>query len=411
MTLIDSTADAPPGGPRPRPAWRFWGAAYALVVLLAGTNIPTPLYRGYQREFGFSPLTVTLIFGVYVTTLIPALLIAGPLSDAIGRRRVLLPAVGLAAIGTLTFALADGTTWLFAARVLQGAAMGAASGVLTAVLTEQEPGGDRRRAALVTTAASVGGMGAGPLLSGLLAQYAPAPRVLAYLVELVLLTVAAVVVAAIPEQRTRTPWRPRRPKIPGSMRRVFATAGTASFLAFMVNGLFLTLVPTYVGTLSGSGNLALSGGAATLMLGCSGIAQVAAYGRQPQPLLTSGLALLAGGLVLLAVAGSAASLPLMLVATAGAGAGLGLTFLGALTEINQTAPADRRAEVTSSFYVIVYLGVGVPVIGVGFLATQTGLLPAVQWFACVAAALCLLLLTALVVRNRRDRSGPGRQAR
>ncbi|WP_433174696.1 MFS transporter [Actinoallomurus sp. CA-150999] len=387
--------------------WRFRGAAYTLLVLLAGTNLPTPLYRGYQRTFGFSPLVVTLIFAAYVAALIPSLLVAGPLSDAVGRRRILLPAVGLAAVGSLVFALAGGTVWLFAARVAQGLALGAASGALSAVLTELEPNGDRRRAALVTTIASVGGLGAGPLLSGLLAQYAPAPRVLPYVVEIGLLVPAAVAMAALPPGRPATRWRPQRPRIPAAMRRVFATSGVAGFLAFAVIGLFLTLVPPYVATLAGSANLALSGGTVTLMLGSSAVAQVVAYGRRPITVRAAGLPLLAAGLVLLAVAGEEASLPLLLTATVVAGAGQGLVFLGSLTLVNNAAPAERRAEVMAGFFVVIYLGVGVPVIGVGLLATATGLLTAVQDFAYVAAALCLTVLAApYLVRRPARKTDP-----
>ena len=149
---------------------RFWATAYSLLVLLVGTNIATPLYQGYAQRFGFSPVVLTLVFAAYVAVLIPSLLVAGPLSDAVGRRRVLLPAFVLAALGSLVFALAPGTGWLFAGRVLQGLAVGAASAPLTAALTELEPGHDRRKAALVSTVASVGGLGGGPLLGGLLAQ-------------------------------------------------------------------------------------------------------------------------------------------------------------------------------------------------------------------------------------------------
>ncbi|MEV5708529.1 MFS transporter [Actinoallomurus sp. NPDC052274] len=397
-----TTADAVLRAPDQTSRLRFWSAAYTLLVLLAGTNLPTPLYRGYQRTFGFSPLVVTLIFAAYVAALIPSLLVAGPLSDAVGHRRILLPAVGVAAVGALLFALATGTAWLYAARVAQGLALGAASGALSAVLTELEPNGDRRRAALVTTVASAGGLGSGPLLSGLLAQYAPAPRVLPYVVELVLLAVAAVAVAALPPARRTTRWRPRRPRIPAAMRPVFVTGGATAFLAFAVVGLFLTLVPTYVTTLSGSANLALSGGSATLLLGASALAQFVAYGRRPAPVQATGLALLAAGLLRLAAAGAAASLLLLLTATVVAGVGQGLVFLGSLTEVNGAAPADRRAEVAAGFFVIVYLGVGAPVIGVGFLATVTGLLTAVQEFAYAAAALCVLLLAALTVRRRRN---------
>lgn len=205
----DQDTRARPGG-----RWRFWGAAYALLILLTGTNLPTPLYREYQAQFGFSPLVVTLIFAAYVAALIPSLLVAGPLSDAVGRRKVLLPAVVLAALGSMVFALAEGTAWLFAARILQGLALGAASGPLTASLAELEPTGNRRKAALVATVASVGGLGLGPVLAGLLAQYAPAPHVLPFVVEIVLLVPAAAVIIALPVTRPATRWRPRGPKSP-----------------------------------------------------------------------------------------------------------------------------------------------------------------------------------------------------
>ncbi|EPH41387.1 MFS transporter [Streptomyces aurantiacus] len=379
---------------------RFWATAYTLLFLLTGTNLPTPLYRGYQQSFGFSPLMVTMIFAVYVASLIPSLLIAGPLSDSIGRRKVVLPALILAALGSLAFALADNIGWLFAARLLQGMAVGAASGALTAALSELEPNGDRRRAALVSTVASVGGLGAGPLIAGLLAQYAPWPYVLPFAVEIVLLVPAAIAMATLPTARPTTKWRPRRPSIPAGMRGVFVSSGTASFLAFSVIGLFLALVPTYVTKLSGSTNLALAGVAVALMLACSVLAQITASGREALGIQITGLVLLAIGLLLLAVAGGVGSLPLLLVSTVVGGVGQGLAFLGGITEINRVAPEGRHADVISTFYVVVYLGVGVPVIAVGFLATVTGLLTAVQLFASVVAALCLLDMAALTRKRR-----------
>ncbi|GGS85086.1 MFS transporter [Nonomuraea spiralis] len=417
MPLEHSAADAPGGTPpnrhRPGPRagalgtdldakptlrgrWRFWAVAYALLILLTGTNLPTPLYRDYQARFGFSPLMVTLIFAAYVAVLIPSLLVAGPLSDAVGRRGVLLPAVALAALGSLAFAFAASTGWLFAARILQGLALGAASGPLTAALTELEPTGNRRKAALVSTVASVGGLGLGPVLAGVLAQYAPAPQVLPFAVEIVLMVPATAAVVVLPAARSRTRWRPRRPEIPAAMRTVFATSGTASFLGFAVIGLFLTLIPAYAANLSGSTNLLLGGAAVALMLLCSALAQLLGYGRPARTLEMAGLPLLATGLVLLALAGALASLPLLLAATVIAGTGQGLAFLGGLTAVNQGAPAGRHADVLSSFYVIIYLGVGLPVIGVGFLATVAGLLAAVQYFAGFVALLCLVMLFVLV---------------
>ncbi|WP_371776803.1 MFS transporter [Streptomyces sp. NBC_01438] len=386
--------------------WRFWATAYTLLILLTGTNLPTPLYRGYEAKFDFSPFVVTLIFAVYVAALIPSLLVAGPLSDAIGRRRVLLPAIALAALGSLGFALANGTGWLFAARILQGLAVGAASGALTAALSELEPSGSRRKAALVSTVASVGGLGLGPVLAGLLAQYAPAPDVVPFVVEIVLLIPAAIAVMRMPATRQGARWRPRRPQIPRRMRAVFVTSGTANFAAFAVIGLFLTLIPAYVATLTNSTNLMLGGGTAALMLACSAIVQLLAYGRPAHLLQLVGLPVLALGLGLLVLVGAIDSLALLLGATVLAGIGHGLAFLGGLTTVNNAAPDSGRAEVLSSFYVIVYTGVGLPVLGVGVLATTISLTTAVSWFAGIVAVLCLLVLVALSRTDRRALADP-----
>lgn len=386
------------GGPT---GWRFWATAYTMLVLLTGTNLATPLYRGYEHRFGFSPLVLTLVFAVYVAVLIPSLLVAGPLSDAIGRRRVVLPAIAVAALGSVGFALATDVWWLFAARILQGLAIGASSGALTATLAELEPNGNRRKAALVSTAVSMGGLGLGPLSAGLLAQYAPAPYVLPFVLEVVLLVPATAVIATLPGVRPTTRWRPRPPEIPGPMRAVFATSGTANFLAFAVIGMFLTLVPTYVASLTHSTNLVFGGGAVALMLACSVTAQFVGYGASARVLEYVGLPLLAAGLALLALAGSMSSLILLLGAAAIAGTGHGLVFLGGLTAVNHAAPAGRRAEVVSGFYVIVYAGVGLPVIGVGFLAGVIGPVVAVRLFAGAVAALCLLVLIAFAgIRHR-----------
>jgi len=407
MKPVSATGRRTPG-PVTSPArlapWRFWATAYTMLALLTGPNLPTPLYRGYAERFGFSPLTLTLIFAAYVAVLIPSLLVAGPLADAVGSRAVILPAVVLAALGSLSFGLADGTAWLFAGRILQGLAIGSASGALTAALSALEPQGRRHRAALVSTAVSMSGLGLGPLLAGLLAQYGPSPSFLPFGVEIVLLGPAAVLaVTALPGAHSRTRWRPRRPQIPAPMRAVFATASAPAFLAFAVMGLFLTLIPTYAGELARSGNLALAGGAVALMLACSVLAQLGGYGRPGRTLQLRGLPLLAAGLALLAATHVVSSLPLLLAAAAAAGAGQGLVFLGGLTAVNQHAPAQRHADVLSSFYVVIYLGVGVPVVGVGFLATVIGLLPVVQWFAAVTALISVAALTILARPGRRDR--------
>jgi MFS family permease len=348
---------------------------------------------------------VTLIFATYVAVLIPSLLVLGPLSDAIGRRRVLLPAVGVAAAGSLVFAFASQTWWLFAARILQGLALGAATGPMTAVLTELEPSGNRRKATLVATVASVSGLGLGPLMAGALAQYAPAPAVLPYVAHIALLAPFAAAVATLPTgRRPSSRWRPRRPQIPKAARSVLVSSGISSFLAFTVVGLFLTFIPTYVTTLWGSDNLLIGGAAVGLLVIFSVLAQIAGVGKPERNLLITGLPLLAVGLALIAVASHipshALSLCVLVVATALVGGGHGLVFLNGLTKFSQAARSGHHAEVVSSFWVINYIGIGLPVIGVGFFATVIGLLTTMQYFAGLVAALCLALSLTLTHRRK-----------
>ena len=392
---------------RPRPAKAGWSpfvaAAFTLVVLLTGTNIPTPLYPVYEQVFGFPPLVVTLVFAVYALVLIPSLLVFGPLSDAVGRRRVLIPAVVLAAAASAVFAAAASTGWLFVARALQGLTLGAVQGTAAAVLTETDPDDDRRRAALVASLAVVGGTGTGPLLGGLLAQYAPAPRVLPYLVEIALLGLAlAALVRWLPRDGGQAArWRPRRPSVPAPIRRTFAIAGLTAFLAWAVTALFLALMPSYVTALLHTSNLALAGGVVALMLGCAALAQMVLPRLASLTAQTVGLVLLLAGLAGVIAAAQTRSVVVVLAATLLVGCGQGLAFGGAQAEINAIAPADRRAEVVSGFYVVIYIGVAIPIIGVGVLALATGLLPAVQIFAVAVIAACLVGLTVQRLDARR----------
>jgi sugar phosphate permease len=375
----------------------FTGLAFALGVLVLGTNLPSPLYSVYAQRFGFSPLTITLIVSVYVATLVPALLVCGSLADTVVTRRVLLPALVLAAVGAVLFATAEGTGWLFVARAMQGLAVGAATGPLTAALVSAEPAGNRRRASLVGSLMTTAGAGLGPVAAGALAQYAPAPLVLCFLVEIVLLAVAFFAALALPAHGgTEARVRVRRPRIPAGIRGPFALAGAVSFLSWGVAYIVLALVPSYVEHALHSGNLLLGGASAGLLLLCAALVQVAFARRQAHRAMPAGLVLLIVGLAGLVVAGLLSSVPLLLVTVALAGAGQGLGFMGALRRVNEIAPPATHASVASAFWVVTYLGGGGPVIVVGFLAIPLGLVPAVQCAAVAVAVACVVTLLAVL---------------
>lgn len=374
----------------------YVAVAYAFTVSLVGSQLPTPLYRVFRAEFGFSALTLTLIFAVYALAVIAGLLLLGPLSDSVGRRIPLMVTPVLAAAASLLFALAEGTGALFLARLLQGLAVGIVSGTATAALVELEPRGDPGRAALAATLATAGGVALGPLLAGALVEYAGG-RALPFLVYLALLAPAFAVPALLrrPDITAGGSWRPTRPSAPPALRP-FVAATLAATVGWAVAGLFLAVIPSYAATLLATDNLALLGGLAFLMLGTSCAAQVMGRKVDPRQAQLAGLLGLVGGLAGVVLASPTESLAVLLVSAALAGLGHGLTWIGATRIVNRVAPEERRAAVTSTYFAAIYLGVALSAIGVGALAVALSLEAAVYVFAAAvaAAALAIAPLTA-----------------
>jgi MFS family permease len=381
-------------------------------VLIAGANLATPLYAVYRDRFGFSSAVLTLVFATYALVLVPSLLVFGQLSDRIGRRPVIAAGLAVAMVGLALFAFADATAWLFAGRAVQGLAVGAASGAATAALVELAPAGEAARAALLSTLAQAGGSAAGPLVGGLFAEWAPAPRTSGFVAGMV--ATGAVLVGLLSVSRmpggSGGRWRVQRPDVPPEIRAQFARLALTGAAAWAVAGLYLSVVPSYAGELLGTSNLALEGAISALMLLASCAAQVVfRRGGAPERDQGVGLALVVAGLVALVLAFPAHSLVLVLAAALLAGVGHGMAFLGSQTDINAIAPPDRRGEVTAAFFMCIYLGVALSAIGTGLLATLTSLETAVAVFAVVigAASVCAIAWHVAVGRGRgRGRSAP-----
>jgi hypothetical protein len=367
-----------------------WGA---WLVLMAGANLPTPLYAVYSREFGFSSAVLTAIFATYAFVLVPALMLFGQLSDRLGRRRMTLVGLAAAAAGLITFALARGTPWLFAGRALQGLAVGMVSGAATAALVELEPRPDARRPALLAGLAQAAGSGLGPLVAGMLAEWAPAPTRLSYLVMLAATVLAASLTLRIPESvhARGGHWRITRPSVPGDIRWRFARLGLTAAAMWAALALQLSIVPSYAATLLHTGNLALLGAIAAVALAASCAAQIGAHrGIAPGRAQELGLVLLAAGLAALVVAAPLGSLGLLLGGAVLTGTGHGVGFLYAQDELNRIAPPERRGEVTAAFITCIYVGVAGSVIAVGLLDLRVSLAVAVGVVASTLAATALV---------------------
>ncbi len=354
--------------------------AVGLFVMLMASNLPTPLYAVYRHEFGFSAVELTLIFATYSIFLVVSLLLFGQLSDRLGRRRVI--AVGLTggAVSLALFALANGTPWLFAARAVQGIATGLMTAAAAAALVEFQASGHHGRAAVATVLGNNGGSGAGPLLAGVLAQWAPDPLVLCYLVGIGCIVFAVLGVLSIRDPvQPSGQWRPQRPSVPAAIRVRFARASLSGASVWAVGALFLSVVPSYAAELLQTSDLALLGAITALMLASSCLAQIALlrFDMTPRNAQAGGLAAMVGGVILLVLAFPLHSLEAVIASALLAGLGLGVALFGAQKEINLLAPRDRRGEVTAAFISCLYAGVTITSVATGLLADGYGLSSAV----------------------------------
>jgi MFS family permease len=234
--------------------------AFAFAIAMLGTTLPTPLYALYRTAMGLSELMITVIFAAYAGGVLTALVLTGNWSDQVGRRPLLLAGLALAAASTITF-LIGGTllslSALLVARTLSGLTAGIFTGTATAAVVELAPAELRDRAALVATTVNMGGLGLGPVLAGLLAEYAVLPLLLPYAVYLVLLGVAVPCVLVAPEVvETEGPVRlaPQRMAVPAEVRPVFVPAVIAGFAGFMVLGLFTAVAPALLAQVIGLTN-------------------------------------------------------------------------------------------------------------------------------------------------------------
>jgi MFS family permease len=364
-----------------KPAWRlsrpvaFWLIAYAFAVTMLGTTLPTPLYVIYQAQWHFSTSLITLIFASYAVAVLAALLLAGRSSDQVGRRPVLAAAICLSIVSAVTFILAPGVGWLFLGRVLSGLSAGLMTGTATAALTETARPGSGRRASLVSSAANLGGLALGPLLAGLLAQWAPEPTVLPFVVQLGLVAVAGLGLLVVPETvsgRSALSLRFHGFGIPEIGRAEFLAAGLAGFAAFSLLGLFSALVPTFlVGVLHDTSH-AVAGAVVFLVFAVGACTQLAGSRLPSRPVILAGLVVFLAALALIVAGLSAASMPLFLAGAVVSGVAIGTVFMGSLATANRLAPAETRGQVISTYFVFAYVGLTVPVIAVGFGAQAFG---------------------------------------
>jgi MFS family permease len=370
--------------------------ASLVVSMLAGSSAPTPLYGIYQRQWGFTPITTTIIFAVYAVTVLVALLAAGRLSDYAGRRPVLLAALAVQVVALLVYARADGVGLLMAARVIQGLSTGVAFGTVSAALLDVS----RERGALANALAAGLGTGGGALLSALFVQFLPAPTRLIYLALAGVVVLQAVGVALLRETvtRRRIPASALVPdvRLPPATRGPVLAAAPVLFAVWAMFGLYGALGPSLVQALAGSSSVVL-GGAALATLGAGMVVSVYLLRNAPaRVVMLAGIGALVGGVAITLIALGTGSAALFFVGTAVSGIGFGGGFQGGIRTVVPFAAPQERAGVMSLLFVVSYLGMGVPTVIAGFLVVHgAGLIGAARYYDVALIVLAAAALAAL----------------
>lgn len=393
----------------PRAAYAL--AAFVIGIALFASVTPSPLYHSYSVLWHFSPLTLTLIFATYAFGVLTTLLLGGRVSDQVGRRPVLLAALGVLMGSSVLFMVASATVWLFVARAFQGLATGAALSTASAALLDLHPRRDAASVGLANGVASTAGLGLGFLVSSALVQLGSAPRVLPYIVLLVLFATAFAGAYWMPEpvlERSSFRLTPQRPSVPAGIRHPFLLASLAVIGSWSLGGLFFSLSPGLSAQLFRTSDVIVAGIGAVALALSAAFSQMIFHRLAPWAGATVGSAALAAGTVLIIVAAVTGSGAAYIGGSVFGGAGFGVAFLGGLRQLVAVIPEQHRAAVMSAFYIVAYASLSVPAVIAGLVVTHLGLQETFETFGGIVAAVALAMAIE-AWRTRPDRR-PGRLA-
>lgn len=384
----------------------FVVAGAAGAATLTAASAPSPLYPVYQRLWGLSAFTLTTVFAVYVFALLVSLLTVGSLSDRVGRRPVASTALVLLALGMFLFTVADGPGGLVAARIVQGLAVGAATGTTTALVMDSAPG--PRTGSIVSSAVPTFGIALGAALAGALVEFAPHPRELVFWVLAVVYLLLAALVWWVPERaRTTTSpeplWRSLLPSagVPATTRPVFFGLLPSIAATWALGGLYLSLGSSVIGSVLDVHDHFVVGLVLAVFF-TAGTCGTALSALLP-PRLSQGFGLgtLALGVLVTIEAMSAGSLPLYVVGSVIAGVGFGATFRFAVDALGKAAPPAQRGQVFATMYIVSYLAFSVPALAAGLAVARFGLEPTVVAYGVFDVALVAVAGVTAFVRTRR----------
>ena len=404
MSIPSSTtpAVALPGGRR---ALSYAAALYLqgsiVLTFLAASTAPSPLYALYRQMWGFSPLTLTVVFASYALALLASLLVFGRASDHLGRRRVTLIALALEAMAMAMFWRADSVAWLLAARVLQGVATGVMTSAVSASLLDLNPA----KGSLVNSVAPLFGMAVGAVGSAALVQFGTAPTQTVYVGLLLLFAAQGALAFWLPETAAGRPGLARsltpRVAVATAARPTMWRVMPVNLAQWALGGFMLSLGPTLVRQVSTVASPLLGGALIASVVLPAAITVFAARHREAGAAVHAGAVLVAlGAATLLGGIALQTTLPLFVGAVI-AGIGFGAVFNGSVRGlVAVTAPSDR-AGMMSAFFVLSYLAFSVPAMLAGLSAGRFGLIPTAKGYMAI-----LVLLAAVVFLRTRWATRP-----
>lgn len=384
----------------------FWSASSVLALCLWASAAASVLYPSYEADWKLTSVVITSVFGTYPVALLVVLIFFGGVSDYVGRRRAMLFGIVLIALSAVLFAVAPNVGWLFAARALQGFGTGFAIGAASARLVENNISANPRFPSSMTTASTATGLTLALVLSGVLAQLAPLPLVLSFVLLFVLAVASFVFVALTPDDRpapTGERWRPQALHLAPGTVRPFVVATFSVSVAYTVGALFLSLASSMARQLTHTSNLVVIGATLALSSVVIGVTALLIQRVHAHLAIVLGGVVSIGGLALMAATASSGSLALLLLWSAVAGVGYSFAFTGGLSLLARTTPDRHRGATLSLLYLFSYLMQAVAAIGAGALATAIGLGSAIGVVAPIVAVLCIaaIVLAAVDFAGRR----------
>jgi MFS family permease len=396
-----ATLNAPAlaAGRRLSPAVAFLLLASLTVSFLAGSSAPTPLYGVYMAEWGLTPLMITVIFGIYALAVLLALLVAGRLSDHLGRRPVLLTATLAQAATMVLFVTATGPAGLLVARVLQGLTTGAAVGAIGAAMIDL----DKVRGTVANAVAPPFGSATGGIVAGVLVQFAPFPTHLVYIVFGLVFVLQALAIVFMTDSITPrggvlASLKPQL-RLPRATREPLLLATPVLVAVWALAGFYGALSPMLVTHMLGVNTPLIGGLALFVVAACGGIAVLVLQDREPKDMMMLGATSLFVGAAIATLSLPHDSIAVFFLGTVIAGVGFGTGFQGAVRTVVPFAAPHERAGVLSIIFIISYIAMGVPAVAAGWMIARHGdVLVTAQIFGAVIMGLACTALLGSVLR-------------